>query len=179
MFEGTSAERFEFCTLPREMDEDPNAWALNERLAGGGRQGGPTEMPTVEVVTQERRRRYARADGMSVGSPVFIRLEAADTLRRDLGIVFLDAPTTDGSSLQLLRVPVIPALDTAASKIRWLKPGCALVVDRAVFRPEVIRDHAAFAVPETNRTYLSDRFVDAWTGHKFQGLDFKLLWETP
>lgn len=179
VFEAGTIDGYEFCVTPRHIaEDDPKAWSDGMRLTEGGREGGPTEMPMVEILVVEGRRRYRRADGMSIGPALVLRPEAADALRVKCGVSVLDVPTTDGTLLKLLRVPVIPGLDTVTSRIRWLERGVrAMMVDRAVFFKGVIGVHAAFAVPETNRTYLTERFVDVWRAHRFEGLEFDLLWE--
>lgn len=178
VFESYPMEGSEFASLPRALEGHPDAWRLGRAWVEASRQGGPTDVPTVEIITKEGRRRYARVDAMSTSSPIFVRVEAAQVLQRELGLAFVDVSATDGTRLQLLRVPVIPALDATASDVVWLEPGRATHMRRAVFRPETIGEHAAFGIPEDNRIYLTDRFLDVWSRHGFTGLTFKTRWES-
>ena len=73
---------------------------------------------------------------------------------------------------------VLSALDEAASSILRFKSGRIMDIQHHAFRTEVVQGIDVFKIPNlrVSPTYLSQRFVDAWTSAKLRGLTFEPVW---
>jgi len=73
---------------------------------------------------------------------------------------------------------VLDALDEAASAVRRFSSGRIMVVDRHVFRPDVVRGVAIFKIPNLRRspTFLGHAFVERWEAAGLKGLQFEEVW---
>lgn len=76
---------------------------------------------------------------------------------------------------------VIDALDEAASSVLRFSGGRIMMIQRHVFRADVIDGIDVFKIPNlrVSPTFFSHRFVDRWKAGGFKGLEFKQVWAAP
>jgi hypothetical protein len=75
-------------------------------------------------------------------------------------------------------IRVLDALDEQASAVARFSSGRIMVVDRYVFRPDVVRDVAIFKLPNLRAgpALVGDEFVERWEAAGLTGLDFEEVW---
>lgn len=73
---------------------------------------------------------------------------------------------------------LVDALDEAASSVLRFSSGRIMMIQRHVFRADVIREFDVFKIPNlrVSPTFLSHRFVDRWKATGLKGLEFKQVW---
>ena len=73
---------------------------------------------------------------------------------------------------------VVNALDEGASSVLRFADGRIMVIQRHVFRADVVRQIDIFKIPNlrVSPTYVSHRFVDQWEVFGLKGLEFKQVW---
>jgi hypothetical protein len=73
---------------------------------------------------------------------------------------------------------VIDALDEASSSVVRFGDGRIMMIDRHVFRTEIVAENEIFKIPSlrVSPTFVSHRFVDRWKQSGLTGLDFKQVW---
>jgi hypothetical protein len=70
---------------------------------------------------------------------------------------------------------ILDAFDEAASSVLRFSSGRIMIVNRYVFRPEVISGVEIFKIPNlrVSPTFVSERFVERWNSGGLAGLGFK------
>lgn len=98
-------------------------------------------------------------------------------LGRDTDVLKLNVPGGGYAGLHVRDFP--DCLDTERSDIRWLAPGRAYDVIDYEFRPEAVKGHHLFRLPQLSlvRTFLSDKAMDLIEEAGLKGLIRKKLWE--
>lgn len=73
---------------------------------------------------------------------------------------------------------LIDALDEAVSSMLRFGDGRIMMIQRYVFRPDVVTNVDIFKIPNlrVSPTFLSHRFVQEWNRSGLSGLDFKEVW---
>lgn len=76
---------------------------------------------------------------------------------------------------------LVGALDEAASSILRFNDGKIMLIQRYVFRADVVRGIDIFKIPNlrVSPTFLSHRFVDRWNESGLTGVEFKQVWASP
>jgi hypothetical protein len=76
---------------------------------------------------------------------------------------------------------VVEALDEPASSVIRFSDGRIMMIQRHVFRADVIGETDVFKLPNlrVSPTFLSQRFVDRWEASGLKGLDFERVWVPP
>jgi len=85
----------------------------------------------------------------------------------------------EGAELSIYNVMrIVNALDESASSVVRLKSGRITMVERYVFRPELLDGVDIFKIPNlrVSGTFVSRTFVDAWQSSGFVGLRFEQVW---
>jgi hypothetical protein len=73
---------------------------------------------------------------------------------------------------------VIDALDESESSVLRFSGGRIMMIQRYVFRPDVMGDTVIFKIPNlrVSPTFLSHRFIERWNMSGLKGLEFKEVW---
>ena len=76
---------------------------------------------------------------------------------------------------------VIDALDEAASSVQRFDDGRIILIQRHVFRAQMVRDIDIFKIPSlrVSPAFASQRFVDRWNESGLRGLEFRRVWSSP
>ncbi len=76
---------------------------------------------------------------------------------------------------------VLDALDEGASSVMRFDDGRIILIQRHVFRSDVVGESDIFTIPDerVSPTFFSHRFVDSWRASGLKGFEFKLVWASP
>jgi hypothetical protein len=83
-----------------------------------------------------------------------------------------------GARLSLFSVTRrLDALDEDASSIERFRDGRIMMVNRHVFRDDIVGEHPVFMLAQLPTTlFFSQRFVDLWRSAGLTGIEFKQVW---
>jgi len=151
--------------------------ALPDLLNGTKR--APTWKPLKVYLVRkdEKGRTLKEADAPWWGpNPLIFRERAVDALRPMLLAHGELLPLScEGATLFMLNVTrVLPAIDEAASGVRYGKNGSIRWVDRYVFREDVIAGSDIFRMAKQRGSpvMVTQRFIDLWQSSGLRGLEF-------
>ena len=166
---------YEFCYPIDKTDFD----TINEQVNGTARQSTWRPIP-MRLIREDNGERLLASDSPWLGEGALIfrpnAVKALGPLLRDQGELLPLA--CNGAELFMYNpTHVIDALDEEASTVTRFKSGRIMMIQRYVFRADVIGELDTFKIPiRVSPTFLSQRFVDRWEASDLQGLQFTPLW---
>lgn len=135
----------------------------------------------VEIVTEDRGRKLVASDSPWLGSHALVFKKAVVDLVGPMlseygELLPLRCPQADLLMYNATRV--LDALDERTSTIRRFAGGGIMMIERHVFRPDVLGTMDIFRIPNlrVSPIFLSRRFVDLWSSAGLKGLDFRSVW---
>lgn len=147
-----------------------------------GRLGASSWKPVeVEIIREDEGRSLVESDAPTIGcDPLIFRRRAVlalgDLLSSNGDLMPLEC---EAAKLVLfLPTHLVDALDEKASSLIRFDDQSIMMIQRHVFRPDVIRDLDVFRIPNMrgSPTFLSHRFVDRWQSRGLKGIDFEHVW---
>jgi len=177
IYKPLGSEHFEDCHPVNGDDYETLNVTLN-----GAPVGDTWRSPAMHMIRKDGRKKLAVSDAPWLGSKALIFrprvIAAMGELLRDYGeLLPLACNEPDLVIFNVTRV--IDALDEQASTIaRFPSSGRIMAIERYVFHPEIVAGVDIFKIPTMRfcPTFVSDRFVEAWTSAGLRGLDFPLVW---
>jgi len=177
IYKPLGSEHFEDCH-PVKGDD---FFTLDAALDGTPR-GDTWRSPQMKIIRMDRRKKLKVSDSPWLGTSTTLifrpRVVAAiGPLLREYGeLLPLVCEEPDLVIYNVTRV--IDGLDEQASTLSRFSDGRILRVSRYVFRPEIVAGVDIFKISNErpSPTFVSDRFVEAWTSAGLRGLDFPLVW---
>jgi hypothetical protein len=138
----------------------------------------------MRLVHDDQGQQLAESDAPWLGAHALIfrrnAVESIGTALREHGeLLSLACPEADVLLYNPTRL--VDALDEAASSILRFNNGRIMMIQRHVFRADVVRDVEIFKIPNlrVSPTFLSHHFVDRWKSSGLKGLEFKQVWALP
>jgi hypothetical protein len=154
---------------------------LHSLIDGTPREGSWTPIP-MKVISKERRRSLSRSDSpWLLDDMLILRSQAAEALKPFLlnhgELLPLHCEQAELVVFNALRV--VDALDEAASTLTRFRSGRIMLVDRHVFRKQVIQGLHAFKVTslQPSSLFVSEEFVERWHAAGLKGIEFRQVWE--
>jgi len=179
IYEPCGAERFELCHPTHQRDFE----TLNVLIDGTPR-STTWRSPPMRLFDKDEGQPLLEADSPWLGSHALIfrrpALGELEALLLSCGeLLPLDCAVPDLFIYNPTRV--LDALDEQASEVERLDSGAIWMIDRHVFRPEVIAGVDVFklACLRCSPTYVSDRFVERFKAAGLRGLVFDKVWSGP
>ena len=177
VFTPLGSEGFELCHPVSPDDFE----TLNVLVDGTPRTAGWSP-PPMHIVREDEGKALVESDSPWLGSHALIfRSRAAGALRDMLlhnGEV-LPLPCGD-ENLALFNPRVIDgALDLTASTALRFGSGRIMRITKHMFDKRVLAGVDAFKIPDlrVSPTFVTERFVSAWTSAGLRGLEFRQVWE--
>jgi len=174
VFKPGSSEEAELC-----QPDLASSWErMRAALGKGVRLARSWRSPRMHLIRRDGRRRYVEVDAPWFSSSgLVLRPRAVDALAEllesDGELLRLRC---DEAELFLWHVTrCLPALDDAKSRGFRFEDGRWGRVEKYVWKPRVVGDHAAFRISgdDAHAIYVTDRFVRAWTKAGLTGLVFR------
>lgn len=168
-----SEEGYELCQPVEEQDFE----TLNSRINGDSCQA--TWQPLhMKIVTEDEGTELQRSDAPWLGSHALIfRHSALDKIGNLLerSGELLPLISNDEELFVFNPLQVRDALDEDLSSLMRFSNGRIMRVNQYVFRPEVVGDVDFFKIPNlrVSPTFVTQRFVDAWSDARLCGLRFR------
>jgi hypothetical protein len=169
----------EDCELCHPVDKK-DFEQINISIDGTARQASwkPIRM---RLIRQDEGRNLAYSDSPWLGSHAIIfRSSVLDTLGHLLQRYGEVLPVLcSGVDLWIFNpTNVIDALDEAASSVIHFGSGRIMMVERYVFKSDVVAGNEIFKIPllRVSPTFVSHEFVDCWKESGLTGLEFKQVW---
>jgi hypothetical protein len=135
----------------------------------------------MRIVREDEGQELVLSDSPWLGAHALIFrsgvVEALGTMLRDYGEL-LPLACSEADVVVYNPTTVIDALDEAASSVLRFSGGRIMMIQRHVFRANVIGEIDIFKIPNlrVSPTFLSQRFVDRWKASGLNGLEFKHVW---
>lgn len=174
IFQPVNADGYEFCHPSNTED-----FLKIPDLIDGTRRA-PTWIPlSVRLIRKDHRGRHLKeSDSPWIGSDTLILRERAVAALRPMLLAhgeLLPLSCSDATLLMLNVTRVLPAIDEAASGVRYGKSGGIRWVDRYVFREDVIAGSDIFRMTKLRGgpVLVTQQFIDLWQSSGLRGLEFK------
>jgi hypothetical protein len=179
IYKPLGANGFELCHPLDKEDYE----RLNIEIGGTSLQASWKPI-SVQLIREDEGRALASSDSPWLGyGPLIFRpvvVEALGPLLREYGELL---PLTCSEADLVIYNPsrVIDALDEAASSVMRFPDGRIMLIQKHVFRGDVVGESDIFTIPEkrVRPIFLSHRFVDRWKASGLKGLEFKQVWASP
>jgi hypothetical protein len=150
-------------------------------LINGERRAASWRPIPIKVIREDQGRTLTYADSPYLGSDALIfrprAIEVMEPLLSKNGELL--PLMCEGTELFVFNpVRLEDALDEAESDVERFSGGRIMMINRHVFRPDVIAGIDAFKIPNlrVSQTYVSETFVTRWNNGGLSGLDFKQVW---
>lgn len=156
---------------------------INLAVNGAPQQSGWNPIP-MRLVHEDEGQKLATSDSPWLGAHALIFrpgvVDALGPMLRDYGEL-LPLACSEADVVMYNPTRVIDALHEAASSVRRFSGGRIMMIQRHVFRADVIGEIDVFKIPNlrVSPTFLSHRFVDRWKASGLKGLEFKQVWAPP
>lgn len=176
IYKALGADGFELCHPVNKEDYE----RIDVEIGGTPRQ--PSWKPiSVRLIHEDEGNALAMSDSPWLGyGPLIFRpsaVEALGPMLREYGeLLPLACPEAELMIYNPTRV--LDALDDAASSVMRFSDGRIMLIQRHVFRSEVVGENDIFTIPDerVSPTFLSHRFVDRWKASGLKGIEFKQVW---
>jgi hypothetical protein len=170
---------FELCQPVSARDFE----RINVEINGTPRQSDWKPVP-VNLVHTDQGRTLIESDSPWLGSHALIfKAKAFDLMGPALGGYGEILPLTCSEAKLWIynTMHVIDALDESASSVLRFNDGRIMMIQRHVFRAELVGENYVFKIPNlrVSPTFVSQRFVDQWNEAGLNGLEFKQVWASP
>jgi hypothetical protein len=176
LYKPLGSEGFELC-----YPEDKNDFDRINTLINGERRRETWLPIRMRIVNIDQGVSLKRSDSPWLGSNALIfRKKAIDALRSllevDGELLPLSCP---GQELWIYNTfRVLDALDEDASTVMRFPTGKAFMIQKHVFRPEIVKNVPIFKLSllRVSPTFVNGTFVERWRSLGLQGLDFTEAW---
>jgi hypothetical protein len=179
VYKALGAEGFELCHPVDAQDYE----RINVEIGGKPRQASWKPFP-VRLIHENEGKALALSDSPWLGyGPLIFRpgvVEALGPLLRQYGEL-LPLACSEADLVIYNPTQVLDALDEAASSVMRFADGRIMLIQKHVFRTDVVAENDIFTIPgdRVSPTFLSHRFVDQWKANGLRGLEFKQVWARP
>lgn len=179
IYKALGADGFELCHPVNKEDYE----RINVEIGGTPRQSSWKPIP-VRLIHEDEGKTLAMSDSPWLGyGPLIFRpsvVEALGPMLREYGEL-LPLACSEAELVIYNPTRVLDALDEAASSVMRFDDGRIMLIQRHVFRSEVVGENDIFTIPDERiaPTFLSHRFVDRWKASGLKGLEFKQVWAAP
>ena len=170
---------YELCHPVRQDDFE----TINVELNGAPRQSSWKPI-SMRLIREDEGQKLAMSDSPWLGAHALIfranAVEALGPMLREGGeLLPLACAEADVAVYNATRV--IDALDEAASSVLRFGGGRIMMIQRHVFRAELINEVDVFKIPNlrVSPTFVSHRFVERWKASELKGLEFRQVWAPP
>lgn len=162
---------------------DPDSYPLFDELTNGTPRRDSWSPFSVRIINMgERRRALRRADAPFLFDSVLVlRPDATEVMKPFLAehgeLLPLSCEQAELVVFNALRV--LDALDESASALTRFSSGRIMLVDRHVFRKQLIQDLHVFKVTslQPSSLFVSEEFVERWRAAGLKGIEFRQVWE--
>lgn len=167
---------YELCHPVRKDDFE----TINVAIDGTPRQSGWKPIP-VKLVRSDEGQDLVESDSPWLGAHALIfrarAVESMGKVLREFGEL-LPLACSEADVWIYNPTRVVDALDESASSVLRFNEGGIMMIQRYVFRADVVRDVDVFKVPNlrVSPTFVSQRFVDRWNEGDLKGIEFKKVW---
>jgi hypothetical protein len=179
VYKALGADGFELCHPVNKEDYE----RINVEIGGTPLLVNWRPIP-VRLIHEDEGKTLAKSDSPWLGyGPLIFRpvvVDALGSLLREYGeLLPLACAEADLAIYNPTRV--LDALDEAASSVMRFPDGRIMLIQKHVFRADVIGENDIFTMPEerVRPTFFSHRFVDRWKASGLKGLEFKQVWASP
>lgn len=169
---------YELCHPVRDDD-----FETFNRLINGALSAEDWMPVRVEIIRSDMGTKLAESDSPWLGSHAMIFrpnvVEVLGTTLKGNGEL-LPLVCSDAELVVLNPTHVVDALDEEKSSITRFSSGKIMMIQRYVFRADVIAGIDIFKIPNlrVSPTFVSQRFVDQWNTAGLKGLEFHLVWKS-
>lgn len=176
IYTALGAEGFELCHPVNKEDYE----RINVEIGGTPRQASWNPIP-VRLIREDEGKALAVSDSPWLGyGPLIFRpvvVEALGSLLRKYGEL-LPLACSEADLVIYNPTRILDALDEAASSVMRFADGRIMLIQKHVFRSDVVGESDVFTIPEERvaPTFLSHLFVDRWKESGLKGLEFKQVW---
>lgn len=156
---------------------------INTELTGIARRSSWKPIP-VRLIHEDEGNALAMSDSPWLGyGPLIFRpsvIEVLGPMLQEYGEL-LPLACAEAELVIFNPTRVLDALDEAASSAMRFKDGRIMLIQKHVFRIEVVAGNDIFTIPieRVSPTFVSHRFVDRWKASGLKGLEFKQVWAQP
>lgn len=180
IYKALGADGFELCLPVNKEDYE----RINVEIGvGTPRQASWKRIP-VRLIHEDEGKALAMSDSPWLGyGPLIFRPVVVEALGSLLGEYGELLPLACSEADLMIYNPtrVLDALDESASSIMRFPDGRIMLIQKHVFRSDVVGENDIFTIPteRVSPTFLSHRFVDRWKASGLKGLEFKQVWAAP
>jgi hypothetical protein len=156
---------------------------INVEVSGTRRQSSWKPIP-MRLIREDEGQELVMSDSPWLGAHALIFrpsvVEALGPMLQEYGEL-LPLACSEADVVMYNPTRVIDAFDEAASSVLRFSGGRIMLIQRHVFRADVVGEIDVFKIPNlrASPTFLSHRFVDRWKASGLKGLEFKQVWAPP
>src|SRR5690606_34836725 len=138
----------------------------------------------VRLIHEDEGKALAMSDSPWLGyGPLIFRPVVVEALGSLLGEYGELLPLACSEADLMIYNPtlVLDALDESASSIMRFPDGRIMLIQKHVFRSDVVGENDIFTIPteRVSPTFLSHRFGDRWKASGLKGVEFRHVWAAP
>jgi hypothetical protein len=171
-------EKYELCLPEEKIDHERITQLINGEPRATG--WSPIRM---KLVTKDLGKNLRASDSPWYGSHALIFRKHARAVLSDLLNQYgelLELSCQEAELVVFNPTRVLDALDEEKASVERFSSGRIMIVNRYVFRREVIQDIDIFKIRSlrVSPTFVGPRFVESWRSAGLDGLEFRPVWSS-